>query len=325
MSRASRRIGVIDVGTNSVHLLIVDAQRDGTRRVVRQAHTLTRLGDGGLSRGALTGESMRRVMRTLRRYVGELRARRVDGIEAVATSAVRDAANGRAFARRIRSSLGLPIRIISGREEARLIYAGVVQADAGPSSKAIISIGGGSVQIMIGNRSRLRYAVSVPLGCARLAQRFIRHDPPQPQEVDRMTREVRRRLTPVARAMRRHPWREALGSSSTIAQLSRAVAARPIRAGDKGPLRLTRRGLGRMVQRLSRSTAAARRRITGLDPHREDHALPTAVALLSWMELCGVSVVRYAPGSLREGLVRDRAPQLFRSHRRAMSVANAER
>jgi len=237
-------------------------------------------------------------MVVLTRYAATLKRLRVDRVEAVATSAVREAANGKGFVRRVRSSLGIPLRIISGREEARLISLGVLRASSSRRPTAVISIGGGSVQVMIGEGGPLRYAASLTLGCTRLAQRFIRHDPPRPEEVKAMTRDVRRRLAPVARAMRRYRWRQTLGSSSTIGQLVRAAAA-----GIDAPL--SHSSLQRLVRWLSVSTADERLRLPGLDPKREALILPTGVVLLSWMELCGVSRLRYAPGSLREGLMMD--------------------
>ena len=310
-------LGIIDVGTNSIHLLVGVLGLSGKFHIILKERDLTRLGEGGLARGRLTARAMHRAAEILARYAATMRRCGVDRVEAVATSAVREAHNGRAFVRRVRERLRIPLRVISGREEARLIYLGVLQAARFHRPTAIVTIGGGSAQVIHGDGTRLRYVASVPLGGARLAQQFIRHDPPRPDEVRALTRHVERTWAPVVRAMRRHRWHTALGSSATIYQLMAAAdlltRGRAKRA-EQRRLSISRRALRRLVEWLAASTAAERIQLPGLDPRREDLALTTGVALLSWMEGCGVSRLRYAPGSLREGLVVD---YLIRHHRRA--------
>ena len=120
-------LGIIDVGTNAIHLLIGRLSPGGRFQVLRKEQDLTRLGAGGLASGRLTAASRRRALAVLRRYAAQLKRHRVDRIDAVATSAVREAANGRAFVRAVRARLGLPLRIVSGRDEARLIAQGVLR------------------------------------------------------------------------------------------------------------------------------------------------------------------------------------------------------
>jgi exopolyphosphatase/guanosine-5'-triphosphate,3'-diphosphate pyrophosphatase len=307
-------LGIIDVGTNSIHLLIGVLGLSGKFHIILKERDLTRLGEGGLARGRLTPRAMHRAMEVLTRYAAILRRCGVDRIEAVATSAVREASNGRAFVRRVRARLRLPLRIISGREEARLIYLGVLQATGFRRSTAIVTIGGGSAQVMVGDGAHLRYSASLPLGGARLAQRFIRHDPPAPQESAALKRETERMWKPVVRAMRRFTWRTTLGSSATIYQLMAAahlLTYGPKRAATKARLYISRRALERLVDWLESSTAQERIQLPGLDPRREDLALPTGIALLTWMRGCRVTRLDYATGSLREGLVVD---YLIRHH-----------
>lgn len=308
-------LGIIDVGTNSIHLLVGILGLNGKFHVLLKERDLTRLGEGGLAKGRLTRQAMRRALHVLGRYAATLRRFDVDHVDAVATSAVRGASNGRAFVRRVRARLKLPLRVISGREEARLIYLGVVQAHGFKAATLVISIGGGSAQVMVGDGAHLRYGVSRPLGCARLAEQFVRHDPPRAEEVRDIEHAARRAWQPVGRAVQRHRWRHAVGSSATTQQL---VAAANLlaygRAAKRKPrLSISRRSLRRLIRWLAESTAAERMRLPGLDPRREDLALPTSMVLLTWMEACGISRLQYAPGSLREGLVLD---YLIRHHRR---------
>ena len=297
--------GMIDVGTNSIHLMIGRVDRHGRFRALVKERTLTRLGEGGLVSDTLTPTAMRRAIRVLRRYAATLKRYAVDHIEAVATSAVREAANGRKFVRHVRQTLGLPLRIISGREEARLIYRGGIAANRLRASTVIVSIGGGSTQVMVGRGAVIQFATSLSLGSARLAQQFIHHDPPRRQELDALERAVRRMLAPVARAVRRYRWQRVLGCSAMIEQVIAAAQRHPAHPRPKPtqPLAVSQHSLRRLVQWLSTSTASQRKRVPGLDPKRQDLALTTGVSLLTWMEQCGISSIRYAPGSLREGLV----------------------
>jgi exopolyphosphatase/guanosine-5'-triphosphate,3'-diphosphate pyrophosphatase len=312
-------LGIIDVGTNSIHLLIGAPGPNGKFRVLRREQRLTRLGEGGLSSGRLARRAMGRALTVLRGYAATLKRRGVDQVSAVATSAVRDARNGRAFVRQVRRRLRLPLRIISGREEARLIYLGLMRGRRFRGCPLVIAIGGGSAQVMCGDGARLRYAASVALGSARLAQRFIKHDPARPDEVEAMERHARRVWAPVVRALRRHRWRQGLGGSAMICQLletaARLAGARP--PGRSGKRSITRAALRRLVERLSSATAAERRRLPGLDPRREDLALPTGAALLTLMEAAGVRSLTAGSGSLREGLVVDYLIRRRRRSRRA--------
>ncbi len=300
-------LGIIDVGTNSIHLLVGILGLNGRFHVMLKERDLTRLGEGGLASGHLTRASLGRAMEVLKRFASILKRCGVDHVEAVATSAVREAANGRMFVRQVRSRLGIPLRIISGTEEGRLIYLGVVQAHHLKRPSLVITIGGGSAQVIHGAGARLRHVKSVQLGGARLAQMFIRHDPPHLQEVEAMRRHAAQVWRRIRRSPADHKWGQALASSATIAQVMMATHilayGRPPK--NKKRIAVSRAALETLVGWLAQSLAQARVKLPGLDPRREDLALPTVVVLLEWMRAYRVSRLRYAPGSLREGLVMD--------------------
>ena len=300
-------LGIVDVGTNSIHLVIGRIGRTGACRVLRHERVLVRLGDSVFASGKLAPAAMRRALRVLQRYAVAMRHSGVDRVEAVATSAVREATNGQAFVHRVRKQLGLPLRIISGLEEARLSYLGVNQARPFRQPTVLVTIGGGSAQVIYGTGPRPQYVSSVRLGGVRLAKQFLRHDPPLVEEVAALYRYVRRVWAPVVRTVRRFRCQQAFASSSMIDQLM--MAARHFNYRKKSnkiqPLTMTRHTLRRLVDWLSTSIANQRRRLIGLDPHREDLALSTGVALLAWMEECQISTLKQATGSLREGLVAD--------------------
>jgi exopolyphosphatase/guanosine-5'-triphosphate,3'-diphosphate pyrophosphatase len=301
-------LGMIDVGTNSIHLVVGLLGLKGTFHVMIKERELVRLGEGGLVRDVLTRSAMRRAMIVLRRYAEILRRCGVDEVEAVATSAVRQARNGRAFVAAVRRELGLPLRIISGREEARLIYLGVLQVQRVRHPALVLSIGGGSAQLSCGNGVSLSYRASIPLGAARMAQRFIRHDPVLSEEVRALHEHAQRAWKPIARAIRRYRWRQAWGASAMIGQLLMAEALHHEERRRRAmPDRLTisRAALARLVERVAASTAHERMQIPGLDPRREDFALAAAIVLLTWMDTCRIQRLHFAQGSLREGLVVD--------------------
>lgn len=301
------RLGVVDLGTNSAHLLVGLLERDGRFQQVCHEHHLVRLGKGGLVSNHLTPSAMRRVMSVLRRYRRLLIRHRVEHIEVVATSAIREARNGAPFIRRIRREAGLPLRVIRGEEEARLIALGVLRGRRPRRPIAILAVGGGSTQAICTDRGGVRYAVSVPLGGSRLAQRFIRHDPPRAAEISALRRYVRRMWAPVIHTMRRHRWRQTFGSSAAIAHLAMASSWPVNRHLAEHPkrFRLTFQRLQRLTEWLSTSTAAERKRRPGLDARRQEQATSSAFVVLEWMAGCGISTMRFAPGSLREGLVVD--------------------
>jgi exopolyphosphatase/guanosine-5'-triphosphate,3'-diphosphate pyrophosphatase len=254
--RSTLTLGIIDVGTNSIHLLIARRHPSRGVRIVARRRALVRLGEGGLVGNRLGAAAMQRALGVLRAYARLLRRHAVDHTEAVATSAVRDAANGRAFVRRVRRSTGLPLRILSGTEEARLIFRGVPQPPGPRRRVLMVAIGGGSAQVMCGTGERLEYGVSLPLGCARLAQRFIRHDPPQAKELAALQVALERAWAPVARALRRMHCPVVLGSSSMIEQVLRVAGSWHLRPAGSRPT-------GRAI-----TQTQLRRLLGGLSPGR---------------------------------------------------------
>lgn len=300
-------LGIIDVGTNSIHLLVGVCGLNGRFHVILKERDLTRLGEGGLAKAKLTRDAMDRTMGVLRRYAEIMKQCRVEHVEAVATSAVRDAANGRKFVNDVRRRLKLPLRVVSGKEEARLIHLGVLQAHRFRRPTLIVTVGGGSAQTILADRLSAKYLSSVPLGGQRLAQAFIRHDPALPEEIEKLTRHVRKKWRPVAEALRRRKWSLAVATSATLKQLMMAAY---FQRNDKPPkkkkpLSISRKALEDLVEWLAASNSEARIQMDGVDPRREDLLLPAGIALLEWMEACGVGTLHYAPGSLREGLVVD--------------------
>ena len=175
----------IDIGSNSVRLKISRLQ-GGRLKEIHEDREVTRLGEGVFSGGLLSPEAMSETVRVLRRFNRAIQECVTDSVKVVATAALRDARNSRAFLEWVRSTTGWTIEIISGLEEARLIHLGIVSAGRlGAQSVLLLDLGGGSCEVTLSRRGHLRDTVSLPLGAVRLTGEFLKHDPPRKSELKR--------------------------------------------------------------------------------------------------------------------------------------------
>jgi exopolyphosphatase/guanosine-5'-triphosphate,3'-diphosphate pyrophosphatase len=176
----------IDIGSNSVRLKISRLQA-GRLKEIHEDREVTRLGQGVFSGGLLSPESMSQTVQVLRRFNRAVQECGADKVKVVATAALRDARNSRAFLEWVRSTTGWTIEIISGLEEARLIHLGLVSASRlGAQSVLLVDLGGGSCEVTLSRQGHLRDTVSLPLGAVRLTGEFLKHDPPRKGELKRL-------------------------------------------------------------------------------------------------------------------------------------------
>src|SRR4030095_5470476 len=172
------RIAAIDIGTNSVHMIVCRIRPDLSFEVIDREKDMVRLGTGGLGGRKLADTSMAAATQTLSKFTRIAASHGVDEIIAVATSAVREAVNGADFVAALRHDLGLEVHVISGAEEARLIHlAAAYAADIGRKTAVVVDIGGGSTEITIGTAERMRAGRSFKLGTIRLTERVVKSDP----------------------------------------------------------------------------------------------------------------------------------------------------
>jgi exopolyphosphatase/guanosine-5'-triphosphate,3'-diphosphate pyrophosphatase len=183
------RVAAIDIGTNSTRLLVAEAAGETLRELERLLE-ITRLGDRVDADGELAGTSMQRVETCVARYAE--RARELDASIplAVATSAVRDAANGAEFMRRLERRCGVRTRVLTGEQEARLTLRGVVSARPPSGSVVVCDIGGGSTELIAGQDGRVGFAVSLNMGCVRMSERHLHSDPPTAEQVAALRHEA---------------------------------------------------------------------------------------------------------------------------------------
>jgi len=214
------RVAIIDLGTNTFHLLIADIYPDRQHTIHKEKQSV-KIGEGGISRGEITKEAQDRAMNTLKHFATTMARLGVQQSHASATSAFRNASNGISLAREIFNQTSIKINIIDGQQEAKLIYLGVKQAlDLGPSNSLIIDIGGGSVEFIIGNQNESLWSQSFEIGAQRLMDQFQLHDPILTEEIQSLEAYLEEKLTLLVRAMDQFQVKTLVGSSGTFDTLS---------------------------------------------------------------------------------------------------------
>ncbi len=303
------RLAAIDVGSNSLHMVVADVSPDGHIQVVDRVKEMVRLGRRTFTTGRLTPEAMALAVGTLRTFRRLARARQVERLRAVATSAVREARNGAAFVRRLRRETGIPVRVISGPEEARLIFRAARHAlglEGGPY--LLIDVGGGSVELVLAKDGRPLWLRSVPLGTARLTERFLAHDAPRAAEVRQLEKHLRRVLEETLAQVRHAGVLRAIGTSGTVNTLvAMASAARDAEVPRLHGAVATATEIGRLRRRILGASAAGRAALPGMDTKRVDLMPAAAVLVDHILTRGGIPELVACAWALREGVLLDLA------------------
>jgi exopolyphosphatase / guanosine-5'-triphosphate,3'-diphosphate pyrophosphatase len=276
------RVAVVDIGSNSTRLLIADLDpASGAVEEVLRRSEVTRLGEGLDASGSLAEHAIERVMSTLADYRGAIQSHGVGVNIALLTAAVREAANGEAFAARVRDEFQLDAHVLTGEEEARLTFLGATADQPGEERgnarepTVVIDIGGGSTEFVIGRGRVAGFHTSLPVGVVRMSERRIRSDPPVPEELDSLAQDVR------ATFQRNLPAEERASVTRAIAVAGTATSAAAIdqRLEPYDPARvhgymLSLAAVDEMIARVAAMNEAERRSLAGLHPDRA----PTIVA-----------------------------------------------
>lgn len=302
------RIAAFDLGSNSFHLLVVDAQPDGSFVALGREKEMLRLGDVVSREGRVPPAAAARAIDTVRRFKAIADSAGAEEIAACATAAIREAENGGELVDRIYAETGVRVRLLSGREEARLVFQAVrasVVIDPGPALG--LDLGGGSLEVTVGGQTGMLRAASVELGVARLTAELVRHDPPSANDVRRLRERVTAVLAPVADEMATlHP-AMAVGTSGTICDLARMAATRRTGAvpASLNQLTVRREDLLGVQDDILTTPASRRARMPGLDPRRADQIPAGSMVLTTAMELFGFNQLTVSEWALREGIVLD--------------------
>src|SRR4030095_16147905 len=299
------RIAAIDIGTNSIHMIVVRTRPDLSFEVIDREKEMVRLGAGGLDGRALTAEAMHAALQVLSKFRRLANRHRVGDILAVATSATREAENGSEFLKAVTSQTAIRPRLISGTEEARLIHSAAVYGVSVPRDIAVvIDIGGGSVEVTRGTGAAVELGRSFKLGVIRLTERFIRTDPLEARDERKLTRHIHNEIGKYLQQINRAGFDRVIGTSGTILSLG-AVAASMEGRTPGAPLR-NRRIAAKQFRNVRKELVALnldkRLRVPGLEPRRGDLAVAGAIPLDELLRGPGGGEIQ--PGRLvsREGL-----------------------
>ncbi|MEO2198590.1 MAG: Ppx/GppA phosphatase family protein, partial [bacterium] len=314
------RIATIDIGTNSIHMIVVRVRPDLSFEIVDREKEMVRLGAGGLDGRALTDTAMQNGLLALSRFRRLADSHRVDEIVTAATSAVREADNGREFLDAIQQCTGMRAIVISGTEEARLIHqAAVYGVDVGTGSAVVVDIGGGSVELTVGSAAGATLTRSLKIGVIRLTERFRASDPLSKRDDRDMTQYVTEAIAEPIAQIRALGFDRVIGTSGTILSLG-ALASGETRSADDEVrnLRVPTKQFRRVREELTALNLTERLRVPGLDPRRADLIVAGAVLFDTILKALDVSEVTLCGLSLREGLALDYI------HRNRTKVAKVE-
>jgi exopolyphosphatase/guanosine-5'-triphosphate,3'-diphosphate pyrophosphatase len=302
------RLAAIDIGTNSVHMIVVRVRPDLSFEVVDREKEMVRLGAGGLDGRSLTEPAMSAALLALAKFRRIAESHRVDEILAAATSATREAKNGPEFLGRIASETGIRPRVISGTEEARLIHrAAVYGVDVMRGHAVVIDIGGGSVEITLGGAKRPTLGRSFKIGVIRLTERFVRSDPLAPRDERKLVRFVNSEIDGLAGQIVEAGFDRVIGTSGTILSLGTMAAhAESGRAPDElRNLRIPARQIHRIRKQVVSLGLQQRLKLPGLEPKRGDIVVAGAVLLDTILRRLGATEITLCDLALREGLILD--------------------
>lgn len=308
-----RVIAAIDIGTNSIHMVIAQINPElPSFEIIDTEKSTVRLGERCPDTGNLTDVAIARAIAALRRCQEIAKARNVEKILTAATSAVREAPNGRDFIAQVSTELDLQIEMISGIEEARRIYLGVLSGmEFDNQSHIIVDIGGGSTELILGDSHKSHSLSSTKVGAVRLKELFIHHDPITKKEFDQMRFYVRgmmeRPLDEMRSQLPPSHTMPLVGTSGTIESLVRISACEALGACPTSlhGYQLTRENLRDLIHRLSRLNYEERCKIPGITERRSEIILAGAVILLEVMESLQLPAITTCERSLREGMIVD--------------------
>lgn len=293
----------VDIGSNSVRLKIARAVR-GRLETLHEEREVTRLGESVFANGVLDPQAMSLTMRVLRRFHRSVQTHAADRVRVVATSALRDARNSRAFLDWVRSATGWKAEIVSGLEEGRLIHLGILSnARVGGARALLIDLGGGSCELTLSIGGHIEDMVSLPIGAVRLTQTFLQHDPPKKAELEQMRGLIQREISRIEKRITAAKVQVTIATSGTPAALSGLYAAN-LRAYDETkPHTVPHEAVSKSLKELSRRNLAQRRALPGIGPRRAEIIIAGAMVFSELMDLCKLPSFRYLPLGLRDGLL----------------------
>lgn len=298
------RLGVLDVGSNTVHLLVVDAHLGAHPWPAHSEKSVLRLAeqikpDGRLSREG--ADALVTAVKSARRSAERLET---DDLLAFATSAVRDATNGQEVLARVREEAGVELRVLSGEGEARMTFLAVRRWFGWSAGRLLVlDIGGGSLELASGIDEEPDIALSAPLGAGRLTRERLHGDPPRAADVDALQEYVTKVLDRPAKQLAMSGWDRPVATSKTFRTLARLAGAAPSADGPLVQRRLTLTGLHQVRQFIQYIPSARLAEMDGVSASRAHQLLAGAIVAEATMQKLGIDALEMCPWALREGVI----------------------
>jgi exopolyphosphatase / guanosine-5'-triphosphate,3'-diphosphate pyrophosphatase len=309
------RLAVLDIGSNTAHLVVVDGGGDGAFNLVGRERETLRLAEAAFPTMALPVEAERRLTATVARMRATADELGAEAMVAFATSAIREAGNGIEVLSRVRHETGVAVKVLPGAEEARLTYlAARTWAAFSARRLLVLDIGGGSLEVAGGAAGRPEFAESLPLGATRLTRRFVQSDPVAEHELVAMRVHALALLGPLAERVRASPWDVVCATSKTfrtLGDVAQALPDVPAARHDFGfagidgrtARRLTREAVNVLAGYLATTAARDRARLAGLDALRAGTIVAGSQIAALAMQAFGLHELVLAPWALREGVI----------------------
>lgn len=299
------RLGVLDVGSNTVHLLVVDAHRGGHPTPMSSTKAPLRLAEAIDDGGKLTRRGAEKLIATVDEFARIAASSGCADLMAFATSAVRDARNSEEVLAKVRAETGVDLRVLSGDDESRLTFLAVRRWYGWSAGRITnLDIGGGSLEMSSGLDEAPDVALSLPLGAGRLTREWLPDDPPGRRRVAMLRDWLDNELADAARKMlEAGPPDLAVGTSKTFRSLARLTGAAPSAAGPRVKRTLTANGLRQLIAFISRMTTADRAELEGVSAERAPQIVAGALVAEASMRALSLESVDICPWALREGII----------------------
>jgi exopolyphosphatase / guanosine-5'-triphosphate,3'-diphosphate pyrophosphatase len=305
------RLGVLDVGSNTVHLLVVDAHRGAHPMPASSERAMLRLAERLTGGGDLSEAGVEDLVRAVAQAKTSARALGCADLMAFATSAVRDCGNVTEVLARVHDETGVDLRVLSGKDEAKLTFLAARRWLGWSAGRLLVlDIGGGSLELAIGMDEAPDYAKSVPLGAGRITRERFTSDPPSRTEVDDTVAWLTEQLAPVAKkvAKQGEPDR-VVATSKTFRTLARLTGAAPSTAGPRVRRVLTEPGLRQLVAFITRMSATDLAELEGVSASRAHQLVAGALVAQATMRALSLQELEICPWALREGVILRRLDQ----------------
>jgi exopolyphosphatase/guanosine-5'-triphosphate,3'-diphosphate pyrophosphatase len=299
------RLGVLDVGSNTVHLLVVDARRGAHPWPAHSEKTVLRLAEDLGPNGQISKDSADALVEAVTAARKAAKRLGTDDFLAFATSALREAKNGNRVLGRVRDAAGVDLQVLSGEDEARTTFLAVRRWFGWSAGRLLaVDIGGGSLELAAGVDEDPELALSLPLGAGRLTREHLnKADPPTTKSVAELAEHVEALLEPVVDKLIEGGWDRAVATSKTLRSLARLAGAAPSVAGHYTPRQLTETGLAQVLGFIRHIPAKALATMDGVSAKRAHQLLAGAVVASTVMRKLRIDVLHQCPWALREGVI----------------------